>query len=159
MFFTLRAIQHWIERVWNLPAFERGKLPLDKFLRALMLDLFWAWSCIKHLQRSLFPMSSSESVNPKLWGIFSLTPKWTLCISRLALVFWGLDGLRGLIVCFSNIITVGAALDITQPDYLWVSVVCGMKGIFTGMDFHGTWSDWNFICYSCTCYFSLFSEA
>lgn len=26
--------------------------------------------------------------------------------------------------------TTGASLDITQPDYLWVSVVCEMKGIF-----------------------------
>lgn len=26
--------------------------------------------------------------------------------------------------------TTGASLDITQPDYLWASVLCEMKGIF-----------------------------
>lgn len=43
----------------------------------------------------------------------------------------GLDGLTGLmLVCFTNIMTTGAPLDTTQPDYLWVSVVCEMKDIF-----------------------------
>lgn len=31
---------------------------------------------------------------------------------------------------FYKIMTTGTSSDTTQPDYLWVSVVCEMKGIF-----------------------------
>lgn len=35
-----------------------------------------------------------------------------------------------MFVCFTDIMTTGASSDLTQPDYLWVSVVCEMKGVF-----------------------------
>lgn len=68
----------------------------------------------------------------KCW--WDLTPKWISVCIRTCSGFLGvtrLGGFRGLmLVCFTDIMTTGASSDITQPDYLWVSVMCEMKGVF-----------------------------